>query len=259
MTQLADPVNFGSLDCAAERALVARLLRGDREALERVVLASLPTIRQRIRRELARRAGSPVSVLKDDVADAVQQVVLRLLSSGPRILQNWEPERGLSLNGFLGLYAARVASSWARSGRRSGWGERPMPPEFFERAWGEPQDGRMEARAALRAIWDVLTERLDGRSLRLFRAVVVLDQPTDVICREFGMTPNAVYCVRRRYRQLIKELDPGLELTAALPGHAANPRGRGQVGQGRRGAARARSAASAECSDRSGPVAANEL
>ena len=105
--------------------LVAHALSGDPAALTRLVALLTPVIQARVARTLlARRfrlaAGRDV---RQEVEDLSQEVFLALFARGGRVLRAWEPERGLSLENFVGLVAERQVLSFLRSSRRNPWPE----------------------------------------------------------------------------------------------------------------------------------------
>lgn len=102
--------------------LVQRLLRGDAAARKDLIERLQPTVRQRVSRVLERQGF----VGGCDANDLLQDVLILLLEKQDRILGLWDPQRGLSLESFVGLVAQRTASTILRSGRKTGWAEQPM-------------------------------------------------------------------------------------------------------------------------------------
>jgi DNA-directed RNA polymerase specialized sigma24 family protein len=99
--------------------LIRRALTGDPTALTELVAVLTPVIQARVARTLlARRhrlaCGRDV---RQEVEDLSQDVFLTLFSRDSRVLRDWQPERGLSLESFVGLVAERQVLSFLRSGR----------------------------------------------------------------------------------------------------------------------------------------------
>lgn len=79
--------------------LLRRALGGHGGAMRRLVDRLLPVIRARVRRRLG---GPP-----DRREDVVQDVWVYLLKDGGRALKGFDPQRGSSLEGFVGLLTER--------------------------------------------------------------------------------------------------------------------------------------------------------
>ncbi len=105
--------------------LVGRALTGEPAALDRLAAVLTPVIQARVARTLlARRfrlAGG--RVVRQEVEDLCQDVFLALLARDGRVLRAWKPERGLSLENFVGLVAKCEVLSFLRSSRRNPWQE----------------------------------------------------------------------------------------------------------------------------------------
>ncbi len=101
-------------------ALTRRALTGDQTALSRLAAMLTPVINARVARTLlARRSLLAGSLdLRQEVEDQTQEVFLALFSRDAHILRSWQPERGLSLERFVGLVAERQVLSFLRSGQR---------------------------------------------------------------------------------------------------------------------------------------------
>ena len=101
--------------------LVEQALAGDPAALNRLVAVLTPVIQARVAWTLlARRfrlAGS--RDVRQEVEDLCQDVFLALFARDCRVLRAWKPERGLSLENFVGLVAKCEVLSFLRSPRRN--------------------------------------------------------------------------------------------------------------------------------------------
>jgi RNA polymerase sigma-70 factor (ECF subfamily) len=108
--------------------LIRRALTGDPTALTELVAVLTPVIQARVARTLlARRhrlAGG--RDVRQEVEDLSQDVFLTLFSRDARVLRDWQPGRGLSLESFVGLVAERQVLSFLCSGRAEMSGNVPQ-------------------------------------------------------------------------------------------------------------------------------------
>src|SRR5678809_1143147 len=67
------------------------------------------------------------------IRDRVQQVFVVLLAEEARVLRQWDPARGASFEGYVGLVAEREVISTLRSRRRSPWQDEATDEEELSR------------------------------------------------------------------------------------------------------------------------------
>lgn len=106
---------------ALTAADVERALRGDRTALRGLVERLFPLVAARVRAFVRRRPTGRIG--PHDAHDLAQDLWVTLFKDDGRSLREWSPERGLSLEGYVGLLAQREL--WARvreesAGKRGG-------------------------------------------------------------------------------------------------------------------------------------------
>ena len=107
--------------------LVRRALTGDQTALTRLIAVLTPVIQVRVARTLLARRHRLASGcdVRQEVEDLSQEVILALFSRDAHVLRDWQAERGLSLESFVGLVAERQVLSFLRSGRTEPSGNAP--------------------------------------------------------------------------------------------------------------------------------------
>lgn len=181
--------------------LVRRALAGDEPAQTWLVQTLTPIIQSRVARFLLpRRKGRDV---RQEVEDFTQEVFLILFADDGKVLRSWEPERGLSLQNFVGLVAKRVTASILRSGKRSPWKEDPTLSEDLDQTARESGPEEITAtREQLRLLLDRLTEKLSPLGWHLFDLLYLHDLPIEEVMRQTNMTADAVYAWRSRLRRL---------------------------------------------------------
>jgi DNA-directed RNA polymerase specialized sigma24 family protein len=220
--------------------LVQRALRGEVAASRALVLQLTPIVQRRVAVAWAScgaPGGRPVS--RSDVLDLTQQVLLLLFEREGRVLRSWDPERGLSLRGFVGLVAEREALTLLRTGRRSAWAETPTSDDVLDQAPAPGVEPRLSARDELSRIWEALECRLSPRGLALFRALLVDELPIEEVALRFGMSTGALYTFRSRLREQVQRLrgelaELGAPRRSLVALHEGRPRATGSGPRSRR-------------------------
>jgi DNA-directed RNA polymerase specialized sigma24 family protein len=203
-----------------DRELVRRGVARDAVASQQLVVRLTPIVQHRVRHALSyhRSTQRGYALERSDVLDLTQHMLLLLFEDGARILSNWEPERGLSLENFVGLVVEREALAFLRSGRRSAWAETPTSDDILA-GHSEPSstDRQIACRDELTKLWQCLQLQLSPRGLALFHALLVEQRPVEEICDTFHMSANALYSFRSRLRDKVREIRESLTTLRALP------------------------------------------
>lgn len=188
--------------------LLAAVYRGDRSAAEALMGRLAPVIQKRVAWVLSRR-GSP---RRADVLDYTQEVLVRLWEDEHHILKTWTPDRGAKLETFVALVAERLVLSALRSGRKSGWREDPTLGEDLARKVSDVDlEQEVWSRDLLTRLLDRLEEELTPRSRQLFSALFVEELPPEQVAEQLGMSLNALYSWRSRFKARMAELVAELE------------------------------------------------
>jgi RNA polymerase sigma factor (sigma-70 family) len=190
--------------------LVRRALAGDPAAVDDLVARLTPVIQVRVARTLLTRrfrlAGG--RDWREEVKDLSQDVFLALFDSDGHVLRTWQPERGLSLESFVGLIAERQVLSFLRSGRRNPWKEDPLFASD-ENEWESPESDP-EKIAASREQQNLLLERfreeLSPLGWRLFDLLFLQELSQGEVEAATGLSAAAVYAWRSRLRRLAQKL-----------------------------------------------------
>jgi len=195
----------GDLCAAWERALDG----DDQVALGQLVRRLTPVVQARVARKLLsfRDRSAAGRDVRQEVEDLAQEVFLALFADGARVLRSWQPERGLSLENFVGLVAERLAVSILRSHRRSPWSGDPTLDETLD-AYGAAPTAEREAvsRDTLARLLDRLTEELSPLGRHLFELLLVEEVPVAEATARTGLSSDAIYTWRSRLRRLARRL-----------------------------------------------------
>lgn len=182
---------------------IARALEGDEALAVRLESELTPVIQARVARKLYNRPTSAGPAIEDHV----QQVWESLLDHRAKVLRDWDPGRGLSLQNYVGLVAERLTISLLRSGRWTGWREDATLLEGPERSGREPSPEEVTAgRDELRWIIERLQEKLDPLDWHLFDLLFVQELPVLEVAERTGMTRWAVYQRRWRIRRVARQV-----------------------------------------------------
>jgi RNA polymerase sigma-70 factor (ECF subfamily) len=191
-----------------------------------------PVIQARVARALLRRGALRQRDLRQEVEEMTQEVFVSLFDEGGRALRAWSPERGLSLQNFVGLLAEHHVASVLRSGRRNPYVEDPTLDEDLDRDAGPSpaHDRGLESRDFLCALFERLKAELSPKGFQLFQLAIVEERPVPEICAIAGMQPDAVYAWRSRLGKLVRKLaaelgeDGGGVSARAMSEKEASPR-----------------------------------
>jgi RNA polymerase sigma factor (sigma-70 family) len=208
----------GEPQASLDRELVTAALAGQREAVARLVARLTPVIQARVARSVLKfkpRSGQ----VRQDVDDLAQEVFMRLFEERGRVLQSWDPGRGLSLENFAGLVAERLAISSLRTGKRNPWREDEADEEALA-AMPSAQAGPAEEVASadfLGRLHERLRETLTPLGMHLFNLLYVEERSVEEVCAATELSADAVYAWRSRLRRTAETLYQQLVSEAAAP------------------------------------------
>ncbi|HSZ81986.1 MAG TPA: sigma-70 family RNA polymerase sigma factor [Polyangia bacterium] len=193
------------------QALIRKALSGDGKSTRALVERLSPIVAKRVAGALwQRRQRRDVA---QEVGDMVQDVFLSLFVDGGKALRAWDPARGMSLDGFVGMLAQHQAISILRNGRTSPWRDEPTETAALD-ALGEttltPESVAI-SREKLQLLLDRVRETLSPRGLELFQRIVVDGEPPESLVAATGMTRDAIYQWKSRFARKLKELAEELE------------------------------------------------
>jgi len=181
----------------------------DEAALGDFVRRMTPIVQARVARKLLsfRDRSAAGRDVRQEVEDLTQEVFLALFADGARVLRSWQPERGLSLENFVGLVAERLAVSILRNQRRSPWSSDPTLDETLD-AFGTAPSAEREAvsRDTLARLLDRLTEELSPLGRQLFELLLVQEVPVAEATARTGLSSDAIYTWRSRLRRVARRL-----------------------------------------------------
>lgn len=192
---------------AAERLALA--LGGDATALSELVRALQPAVQQEIGWLLRERVGQARGRnVRQELQDLLQEVFYALFQDDAQALRAWRPEGGRSLRRFVRWFARHQALVILRPGPRNPWRLDPAEPSrladhLLDEIDAERQYGSQEL---LEQLAERLRQTLDARRLRAFRLMFIEDLSPEDIGTQLDMTTQAVYALRHRLREHVREL-----------------------------------------------------
>lgn len=194
--------------------LLAQALSGDAAAQTRLVELLTPVIHARVARTLLARRSRLAGGrdVREEVKDLCQDVFLALLERDARVLRSWKPERGLSLENFVGLVAKCQVLSFLRSKRRNPRLEDTSLDEDgldVEREDPGPEE-IAASREHLALLLDGLYEELSPQGWQMFELLFVQDLSQAEVEALSGLSADAVYAWRSRLRNIARKLEDEL-------------------------------------------------
>ena len=203
-----------------QTALAGSADPGSATAIAELVDELSPVVQQRVARALLMGGRRSQGQLRAEVEDLCQEVLLALFANDGRVLRDWDPERGMSLKGFVGLVAQRQVLSLLRSRQRSPLSAVPTDPADLELQLGAGVGGHAEltsdARQTLERLSLGLRERLSAAGLEMFYRLYVWDQSLEEVRKETGLSVEALYQWRTRIRKAALEVQAELSVEAGL-------------------------------------------
>lgn len=186
-----------------DRRMIDEALAHSGPAWAQLVRRLMPVIQARTRRWLWRVGGGAA-----EVEDLAQQVWLRLLEAEGRALRAYDPERGMSLEGYVGLVAEREAGNLLAMGRAQKRGGGRVTAEADAGLnTGDPRTGP-EAAATQRNTLGALLAHLDTalpvRGQLVLRLLYVDGHAPPEAAAALGVSLQVVHNWQHRIRELAR-------------------------------------------------------
>lgn len=199
--------------------VLEQALSGNPEVLPSLVDRWTPVIQARVVRVLKRGGYMNDSRTRQEIEEFVQQVFVSLLESHGKALRAWQPERGLSLDNWVGLLAERQVLSLVRTRKRNPWTEEPVVADELDRSSNQPgPEAETLSRDALGRLLNRLQIRLSPLGWRLFRLLYLEELSVAAAADQCGLSMAATYAWRSRLRRTALELHSDLmSKTTARP------------------------------------------
>ena len=196
------------LSAEPDLTTIDRALSGDRRAVKSLIDHITPVIQARVARALLKdpRGRSRGSV-REEVADISQEVFAALFADEGRVLRTWDPEKGLSMQNFVGLVAHRQTLSILRTGKRNPYTEDPTLDTELD-SYTPPTNElaeAVEARDVARAVFESMDAQLSPLGRRLFELIVLEEREVTEVAEEMGMGTAAIYAWRSRLGKLMRK------------------------------------------------------
>ncbi len=190
----------------SDKALVARALARDADAVRALVRELTPVIHARVGRiALRRRSLAQGRDIRGFLADVTQDVLLDLFRDDARLLRSWDPERGMGLRGFVGLIAEQRAISILRVRKRNPWSEELGAEAALEGEMAvddDPEEALLSQELAARLLDHVRCE-VSPLGYDLFRRLILDERPIAEVCQDTGMSTSAVQAWSSRLKRLV--------------------------------------------------------
>ena len=190
-----------------DSAFVRRALSGDRWARTKLIRRLMPVVLARVRR-ISSRSGSTNST-----DDLVQEVWLKLFAADGKKLLAFAPERGSTLEGFVGLIAEREAIRCLRTTgakRRGGHLRMESTDDRYGHSSPLPDpaaspEAVTETSDLVTRLGDHLQENLPERGRLVWRFVFTDGLEPMEAARVMGVKVQVVYNWQHKIRGLARE------------------------------------------------------
>ncbi len=185
-------------------ALVRAALKGRRAAVRILVHRLMPVIRAQVGFTLRRRYRRNPSA--GDIDDLTQEMWLALFEGGGRKLLAFDPERGASFEGYVGMVAERELADRLRKegAKKRGGDQHRADPELLERLPGAGSERALIAADQARRLGAHIDSVLPERGQLVFRYLYVDGRAPQEAARAMGVNTQVVYNWQHKIRQVAR-------------------------------------------------------
>jgi RNA polymerase sigma factor (sigma-70 family) len=189
-------------EARADAFLVYRALSGEADSVSALVARLIPVVSARVRRGLARRGLAP-----ELAPDLTQEVWLSLLASQGRALRQYDPSRGASLEGYVGMISEREIGNRLQMQRAKKRAGKVVSMEGIEivdpSARNDPESEVATAELAAR-LGRHLESVLPARGLLVFRFAFTDGLAPERIAAILGVELQVIYNWQHRIRDVAR-------------------------------------------------------
>ena len=181
-------------------------LIGDQPRLANLMDELRPSVQREVASSLRLHAQQAGRDAHQEVADFVQEVFIGLLADDARVLRTWDPDRGRTLPSFVRLVARRHVARVMRTRCKNPWSELPTDGHGLEvLASCSAMSDRVESRSVLERVLREVYDEADDRGKLLFEMLYLEERSVEEAQEETGMTRDAIYAWRFRFRKNLRE------------------------------------------------------
>ena len=190
------------------RELIQRAKKGEPQATRILVERLMPIVQARVHRRLMRTQGQKIG--PHDRDDLVQEIWLALVKDDLRALAAYDPERGATLEGYVGMISEREIGNIrqreldAQKRKTNRLSIAVDQIDFVARSADSPE-ANLEGRRMSEALGSFLEERLPPRGRLICRYVYGDQTPIERIAEVLGVSRQVIYNWQHRIRQLASE------------------------------------------------------
>lgn len=189
----------------ADETLICKVLDGHRGMGRILARRLVPVLRARVGNYLRRRGGR---IGASDVDDMTQEIWLRLLQDEGKLLRAFDAERGMTLEGYVGMVCRRELWLTARASSRQKRGGHLALVELDDARDAVNQSPSPEAVAVGQDLLDGLVSRLESelpeRGRLVLKASYVDQMGPAEIARMMGVNTQVVYNWLHKIRGLAR-------------------------------------------------------
>ncbi|MCA9538817.1 MAG: sigma-70 family RNA polymerase sigma factor [Myxococcales bacterium] len=192
---------FAAAAALSETRLIERALGGDRAAGLRLMERLIPVIRARCMTYLHQRVAGLVGGA--DADDLAQEIWLTLFKDDGRILRAYDPRRGSSIEGYVGLVARREIWRLKRAAERvrRGGDQRTLPiDDARDASTGVDPEQHLSSREVMAGLEAHLVETLPPRGQVIMRALYTDGLDVGVVASMLGVSRQVVYNWQHRIK-----------------------------------------------------------
>jgi RNA polymerase sigma-70 factor (ECF subfamily) len=205
--------------CFADKKLLEKALGGDRSAQSTLVRRLRPVIASRVRRVLRRTRSTRID--EGHVEDVMQQVWVTLFKDDGRQLRGFDPNKGKSLEGWIGMVSEREAGNARDKAQalKRGAGKVEASDVLPDRARdGTPSpETAAVARDQLNRLLGHLDELLNPRGRLVLRLLYVDQLTTQEAAAALSVNQQVIWNWQHKIRKYARAFAEAQRLPVAAP------------------------------------------
>lgn len=192
--------------------LISAAIRGQRKALNELIDLLTPVIQFRAARAVLKYfpAHSNIDV-KSEVEDLTQEIFALLFQHQGKLLRQWQPSKGASLQNYVGLITQRRAINLLRSRKKIDAHEQQSEEAYLEISSVENPESTTISEHIFEALIKKLLPSLTQNGKQIFYLLFIKQLPIVDVSKMLDMNEQAVYAwksrLREKSRTILKRLD----------------------------------------------------
>lgn len=193
--------------------LLDEAIEGQQPAIRELIKHLTPVIQRAVASTLLNGFVSyHGDAIRNDIADFCQEIFILLFNQDCKVLKQWQPEKGMSLESFVSLISKRRVISSMRSVKPVLHADFATDVSLFENLFDTRNiEKNTIDKNMLSVIFQRLKLEISEFGYRVFIELFLYESTPEEIERNIGLNKNSIYVWRNRLRCRMAEIYHDLE------------------------------------------------